>query len=98
MFNIKLNKNNVLSINDETLNVNEVKSINSIDFKLSKSKNKTMKCNCCKTFSNKEYYILNINSYVIHNNIFICQNCIKEKLLIESINENNFNNINVLIK
>ena len=67
MFNIKLNKNNVLSINDETLNVNEVKSINSIDFKLSKSKNKTMKCNCCKTFSNKEYYILNINSYVIHN-------------------------------
>ena len=51
MFNIKLNKNNVLSINDETLNVNEVKNINSIDFKLSKSKNKTMKCNCCKTFS-----------------------------------------------
>ncbi len=98
MFNIKLNKDNVVSINDETLNINEIKNINGIDFKLTKFKNKTKKCNCCKTFSNKEYYIFNINSYVIYNNIFICQNCIKERLLIEDINENNFTNINILIK
>lgn len=99
MFNITLINNNKISINDIDLETNQKVIVNDINFSLLKNRNKTKKCDCCKTFSNKEFFVLNVDdSNIIFNNIFICQNCIKERLLIKDINNNNFTNINVLIK
>lgn len=99
MYNITFKNNNQLIINDNEINLNKSLKINDIVFSLLKNKIKTKKCDCCKTFSNKEYFILNVDdNNIIFNNILICQNCIKERLLIKEITTNNFTNISVFIK